>query len=211
KQSLDLVVLGAGSAGIAMAIRSARHGARVAVVEAEALGGTCVNVGCVPKKAMWLAAGLAEAQHIAREVGFAGEPGALRWPQFIARRGAYIDNIHASYRRRFDELGIELVDGLGRFVAPRRIAVGERVLEAAHVLVATGAHARREPVPGGGLGIDSNGFFELDACPRRVAIVGSGYIAVELAGVLRALGAGVSLFARGDRLLRSFDHEIGDA
>jgi len=207
----DLVVLGAGSAGIAMAIRAARHGAKVAVVEAGALGGTCVNVGCVPKKAMWLAAELAEAQRVAREVGFDMQPGALRWPDFVARRSAYIDNIHASYRKRFDELRIELIDGYGRFAAPRRIAVGARELEAAHVLVATGAHVRREPIPGGDSGIDSNGFFDLRACPRRVAIVGSGYIAVELAGVLRALGAGVVLFARGERLLRSFDHEIGDA
>ena len=210
-ESFDLVVLGAGSAGIAMAIRAARHGAKVAVVEAGALGGTCVNVGCVPKKAMWLAAELVEAQRIAHEVGFDLQPAALRWPDFVARRSAYIDNIHASYRKRFDELKIELVDGYGRFVAPRRIAVGERELDAAHVLVATGAHSRRETVPGGELGIDSNGFFDLRACPRRVALVGSGYIAVELAGVLRALGAQVTLFARGDRLLRGFDHEIGDA
>jgi glutathione reductase (NADPH) len=210
-EHFDLVVLGAGSAGIAMAIRAARHGAKVAVVEAGALGGTCVNVGCVPKKAMWLAAELAEAQRVAHEVGFDMQPGALRWPDFVARRSAYIDNIHASYRKRFDELKIELVDGYGRFAAPRRIAVGVRELDAEHVLVATGAHSRRETVPGGELGIDSNGFFELRACPRRVAIVGSGYIAVELAGVLRALGAGVTLVARGDRLLRGFDHEIGDA
>jgi len=210
-ERFDLIVLGAGSAGIAMAIRATRHGAKVAIVEAGALGGTCVNVGCVPKKAMWLAAELAEAQRTAREVGFDVQAGPLRWPDFIARRGAYIDNIHAGYRRRFDELRIELIDGYGRFVAPRRIAVGAREFDAAHVLVATGAHSRREPVPGGELGIDSNGFFDLRACPPRVAVVGSGYIAVELAGVLRALGSEVTLVARGERLLRSFDHEIGDA
>jgi pyruvate/2-oxoglutarate dehydrogenase complex dihydrolipoamide dehydrogenase (E3) component len=146
-EHFDLVVLGAGSAGIAMAIRAARHGAKVAVVEAGALGGTCVNVGCVPKKAMWLAAELAEAQRVAHEVGFDMQPGALRWPDFVARRSAYIDNIHASYRKRFDELKIELVDGYGRFAAPRRIAVGARELDAEHVLVATGAHSRRETVP----------------------------------------------------------------
>lgn len=207
----DLAVLGAGSGGIATAIRAARHGARVVVVESGTLGGTCVNVGCVPKKAMWLAAELAEAQRVAHEVGFDLQPGALRWPDFVARRSAYIDGIHASYRRRFDELGIELVAGRARFVAPHAVAVGARTIAARHVLVATGAHSRREPIPGGELGIDSDGFFALRACPRRVAVVGSGYIAVELAGVLRALGAEVALFARGERLLRSFDHEIGDA
>lgn len=207
----DLVVLGAGSAGIAMAVRSARHGAKVALLEPGALGGTCVNVGCVPKKAMWFAAELAEAQKIAREVGFDVQPGALRWPDFVARRSAYIDNIHAAYRRRFDEVGVELVAEPGRFVAADRIATPTRELEAGRVLIATGARSQREPIPGGELGIDSDGFFALRAAPRRVAIVGSGYIAVELAGVLRALGSEVSVFARGERLLSAFDHELGDA
>lgn len=210
-ERFDLVVLGAGSGGIAMAIRAARHDAKVAVVEAGALGGTCVNVGCVPKKAMWLAAELVQAQALAREVGFASQPGMLDWPAFVARRSAYIDNIHVSYRRRFAELSIELVPGWGRFVDPQRIEVAARRLEAAHVLIATGAHAHRLAIPGGELGIDSDGFFDLRACPRRVAIIGSGYIAVELGCVLGALGAEVTLFARGERLLRHFDHEIGDA
>src|SRR6188508_2716479 len=112
--SYDLVVLGAGSAGIAMAVRSARHGAKVALLEPGPLGGTCVNVGCVPKKAMWLAAELAEAQALARAVGFDSRPGELHWPTFIERRAAYIDNIHASYRKRFDESGIDMVAGRGR-------------------------------------------------------------------------------------------------
>lgn len=210
-ERFDLVVLGAGSGGIAMAIRAARHGAKVAVVEAAALGGTCVNVGCVPKKAMWLAAELAQARQLASAVGFAGQPGSLDWPAFIARRSAYIDNIHASYRKRFSSLSIELVTGWGRFLDAHHIEVGTRRLEAVHVLIATGAHSRRLAIPGGELGIDSDGFFDLRACPRRVAIIGSGYIAVELGGVLRALGAQVTVFARGERLLRHFDHEIGDA
>src|SRR3546814_11041471 len=103
--SFDLIVLGAGSGGIAGAIRAARHGARVAILEPHALGGTCVNVGCVPKKAMWLAAELAEAQSLAAELGFDSTPGVLDWPVFIARRQQYISNIHASYRKRFAELG----------------------------------------------------------------------------------------------------------
>ncbi len=210
-ERFDLAVLGAGSGGIAMAIRAARLGARVAVLESGVIGGTCVNVGCVPKKAMWLAAELADAQRLAREVGFDVMPGALDWPAFIARRDRYIANIHASYRRRFDELGITLLSGRGHFLAAHRIAIGERELEAAHVLVATGARPQRLSLPGAELGIDSDGFFALRACPRRVAIVGSGYIAIELAGVLRALGAEVALFARGSRLLRSFDHDLGDA
>lgn len=211
KDRFDLVVLGAGSGGIAMAIRAARHGAKVAVLDPGPLGGTCVNVGCVPKKAMWLAAELADAQALAREVGFDANPGALDWEAFVARRSGYIENIHASYRRRFADLGIHLVGAYGRFLAPNRIAAGERELSAAHVLIATGARPQRLAIPGGELGIDSDGFFALRACPRRVAVVGGNYIAVELAGVLRGLGAAVTLFARGERLLRSFDADLGDA
>jgi glutathione reductase (NADPH) len=209
--TFDLVVLGAGSGGIAMAIRAARLGAKVALLEPGALGGTCVNVGCVPKKAMWIAAELADAQQLALDVGFASAPGALDWETFVARRTSYIANIHASYRRRFADLGITLICAHGRFVAPGRVRAGERELVASHVLIATGARPQRPAIPGGDLGIDSDGFFGLRACPKRVAIVGSGYIAVELAGVLRALGAEVVLFARGERLLRKFDHELGEA
>lgn len=207
----DLVVLGAGSGGIAMAIRAAGYGAKVAVLEPGALGGTCVNVGCVPKKAMWLAAELAEAQVLAREVGFDVTPGVLDWDAFVARRTSYIANIHASYRRRFADLGVRLIGERGRFLAPNRIRAGEQEISAAHVLIATGARPIRPAITGGELGIDSDGFFQLHACPKNVAIVGSGYVAVELAGVLRALGAQVSVFARGERLLRSFDHDLGDA
>lgn len=206
----DLVVLGAGSGGIAGAVRAAEHGARVALVEPGPLGGTCVNAGCVPKKATWLAAELAIMQEHARAIGFGLEPGALDWSRFLARRDAYIASIHASYRRRFLDRGIELVPAHGRLLGSGRVAAGERELQAGRILVATGARPRRPAVPGGNFGIDSNGFFELRTCPRRVAIVGSGYIGVELAGVLQALGAEVTLFARGTRLLGTFDADLGE-
>jgi len=204
----DLIVLGAGSGGIAVAIRAARYGARVAVLEPNALGGTCVNVGCVPKKAMWIAAELAEAQTFARTVGFASAPGPLDWIEFVRRRQAYIDDIHVSYRKRFDEFGIELITEYGRFVAPKRIVTPTRELRAAHIVIATGSKPRRLDIPGGDLGIDSDGFFALRAAPRRVAVIGGGYIAAELAGVLHALGAEVSVFVRGEHLLSGFDHEV---
>ena len=209
-RDFDLIVFGAGSGGIAMAIRAARHGAKVAVLEPGPLGGTCVNVGCVPKKAMWLAAELADAQQLAREVGFDVTPGALDWEAFVARRSSYIANIHVSYRRRFADLGISLICARGRLLAPNRVAAGAHELVTAHVLLATGARPQRLAFAGGDLGIDSDGFFALRACPRRVAVVGSSYIAVELAGVLRGLGSEVSLFARSGRLLRAFDRELGD-
>lgn len=207
----DLVVLGGGSGGLAGAFRAARHGARVALLEPGALGGTCVNVGCVPKKAMWLAAGLAQDMLLARELGFAvpTPPPALDWPAFIAFRQKYIANIHASYLRRLDAAGIALLPVRGRLAAPGVVACDNGLeLHAREVLVATGGRPQRPAVDGAGLAIDSDGFFALDAAPRRVAVVGAGYIAVELAGVLQALGSHVALFARGDRLLRGFDADI---
>jgi len=209
--AFDLIVLGAGSGGIAGAIRAARHGARVAILEPHALGGTCVNVGCVPKKAMWLAAELAEAQQLAGELGFNGQSVALDWPAFIARRQQYISNIHASYRKRFDELGISVIAERGELLGNGRVHAGTQDLSATHVLIATGGHARRPDITGNEHDIDSDGFFGLRAAPRKVAVIGAGYIAVELAGVLRALGSEVHLLVRGERLLRPFDHDIGDA
>ncbi|ANB17187.1 glutathione-disulfide reductase [Dokdonella koreensis] len=203
----DLIVLGGGSGGIATAIRAARHGARVALLEPSLIGGTCVNVGCVPKKAMWLAAELAQAGRLAATLGFAGSLGRLDWPAFIARRQRYIEAIHAGYRQRIDELGIEMIAAAGRFETAQRIVADGRVLEAPQIVVATGSRPLR-PRFAANLGIDSDGFFALDACPRRAAIVGSGYVAVELAGLLHALGAEVDLLVRGDRLLAHFDEEI---
>src|ERR1700675_1757530 len=103
----DLIVIGAGSGGLAIALRAAGSGARVALLEPNALGGTCINVGCVPKKIMWIAAELAEAQVVAREVGFASAPGELDWVEFIRRREAYIEDIHESYRRRLKLFNVE--------------------------------------------------------------------------------------------------------
>ena len=204
----DLIVLGAGSAGIAVAIRAARLGAKVTVLEPNLMGGTCVNVGCIPKKAMWFAAELAESVAMAAEVGFSTTQGELDWIEFIRRREHYIENIHVSYRKRFKEFGIELIAGYGRFTSQRNIAVGGREITAKHIVIATGSRPNRLMIPGGELGIDSDGFFALRASPKRVAIVGGGYIAVELAGVLHALGADVSVFVRGDQLLGIFDHEL---
>ncbi len=210
REPFDVVVLGAGSAGLAHAQRAARHGARVALVDPGPLGGTCVNVGCVPKKAMWIAAEFAEAQSLAASAGFGVAPAGLDWPAWIARREAYIANIRAGYARRLGEAGIVLIDEAARFAGPRAIDTATRRLEGRHVVVATGARPRRPDVPGAALGIDSNGFFALRALPRRVAIAGGGYIAVELAGILRALGAEVDLFVRGPRLLDGFDDELAD-
>jgi len=206
-ESFDLIVIGGGSGGLGAAIRASKHGAKVALIEPGELGGTCVNVGCVPKKAMWYAAQMAEAQYIAVDYGFTDKPGSLDWPRFIERRDAYIDRIHTKYRQTLDNGHVTLVKAMGRFLAPDRIQAGDRELTAPHVIVATGSSANRLDKPGFDLGMTSDGFFDLRACPRRTAIVGGGYIAVELAGVLRALGSDVDVFVRG-RLMSDFDEEM---
>ena len=206
----DLLVIGGGSAGLALAIRAARHGAKVTVFEPQELGGTCVNRGCVPKKAMWLGAELARAQELAREIGFDGKPGALDWPAFIARREAYVERARHGYARRLEEYGIRLVAAYTHFVDAHTLAADGVRYGAPHIAIATGSRPRQLDLPGVALGIDSDGFFALRECPRRVGIIGGGYIAVELAGVLHALGAKVELFSRS-RLLSHFDAELGDA
>ncbi|KRG80998.1 glutathione reductase [Stenotrophomonas daejeonensis] len=206
----DVVVLGAGSGGLAAAFRAAAHGAKVAMLEPSALGGTCVNVGCVPKKAMWLAADLAERIALAAKLGFdVPATPALAWPQLLQRRQQYIDNIHASYRRRLQETGVAHIARRGRLLDARTVECDDGMrLQARHIVIATGSHALKPALPGAGLGGTSDDFFALQAAPSRVAIVGGGYIAVELAGVLHALGSEVALLVRGQRLLGGFDAEL---
>lgn len=207
----DLIVVGGGSGGLAGAFRAAEHGARVALLEPGALGGTCVNVGCVPKKAMWLAADVGHKLRLAQVLGFPVEAVALDWPSFIAHRQRYIGNIHDSYRRRLDEAGIAVLPMRAHFVDAHTVECDDGVrLGAPQILIATGGHAVRPHIPGAGLGGDSDDFFNWVEAPRRVAIVGGGYVSVELAGVLQALGSRVEVFVRGPRLLDGFEVELTD-
>lgn len=204
----DLVVLGGGSGGIAAAIRAARLGKRVVLLEPGDLGGTCVHVGCVPKKIMWIAADTAATLANAHKLGFQPIEPTLDWPGLVACRQHYVENARASYTRRCAELGIEVIAAPGRLLAADRVQAGERELRARHILIATGGRSVRPTIPGAELGIDSNGFFALREAPNRVAVVGGGYIGVELAGVLRGLGSEVDLFVRGTRVLEAFDAEV---
>lgn len=207
----DLLVLGGGSGGVAAARRAAQHGARVALIEGGRLGGTCVNVGCVPKKIMWHAAHIAETIGDAAGYGFKLGPHAHDWSQLRQRRDALVERLNGIYRDNLASAGVEVLNGWGRFVDARTIEVDGRRLQAGRVLIATGSRPHRPALPGAELGIDSNGFFELDHCPRRIVIVGGGYIAVELAGVLQGLGAQVTLLVRGPRVLAHFDAMLGEA
>ncbi|MGY0618705.1 glutathione-disulfide reductase [Lysobacter sp. A378] len=209
QQDFDLIVIGGGSGGLAGAFRAAEHGASVALLEPGPLGGTCVNVGCVPKKAMWLAADVAQKLVTAKALGFAVKDCVLDWPTFIAHRQRYIGNIHESYRTRLDKAGIAALPVRARLRDANTVQCDDGVvLRAQRLLIATGGHACKPDIPGAELGGTSDDFFHWCAPPPRVALVGGGYIAVELAGVLQALGSKVELFVRGSRLIQSFDQEL---
>jgi glutathione reductase (NADPH) len=207
--SFDYIVIGGGSGGIASARRAASYGAKVAVVEAGRLGGTCVNVGCVPKKIFYYAANLAEAARDARGYGFDVELRGFDWEGFRARRSAYIERLGRIYADNLDHAGVYVLQGRARLEPGPRVVVGERVLAAPHVLLAVGGQARHPALPGAELGLSSDDVFELREQPRRALIVGAGYIAVEFAGILHGLGTHVTLALRGATPLRHFDAMLG--
>ena len=187
------------------------HGAKVILFEGKEVGGTCVNVGCVPKKVMWYGAQVAETLHrYAGEYGFDVTINKFDFAKLKANRQAYIDRIHGSYERGFDNNGVERVYEYARFVDPHTVEVAGERYTAPHILIATGGHALYPNIPGSEYGITSDGFFELDEVPKRTAVIGAGYIAVEVAGVLNALGSDTHLFVRKDRPLRTFDKDIVD-
>lgn len=201
----DLIVIGGGSGGVATARRAASYGARCAVIEVGRLGGTCVNVGCVPKKIMWYAANLAHTLQEAEGYGFTIPEHRFDWPRLKADRDAYVARLNDIYARMLDNAGVTRIQGYGRFVDVHTVAVEGQHYRAKHILVATGGQPSIPTLPGAELGISSDGFFELAECPSRVAVVGSGYIAVELAGVLQSLGASVTLLTRKETVLRAFE------
>ncbi|MCP5155373.1 MAG: glutathione-disulfide reductase [Ectothiorhodospiraceae bacterium] len=206
----DFLAIGGGSGGIAAAVRAASYGARAAVIECGPLGGTCVNVGCVPKKVMWYAAAIAHGLEDATDYGFTVHREGFDWAALKASRDAYVARLNEIYRRRLETSGIELVRGQARFVGERTVEVDGQRYGAEHVVVAVGGAPTVPALPGAELGIDSDGFFALDHQPRRVAVVGAGYIAVELAGMFRALGSEVTMLVRRQSLLHGFDAMLGE-
>lgn len=210
-QSFDYLVIGGGSGGLASARRSAEYGARVALVESGELGGTCVNVGCVPKKVMWNAAEIADALRDAAGYGFDVTRHGHDFTALCQRREAYIERMRGNYAKNLAKDGVEVIHGRAELIAANQVKVGEQVFAAKHVLVATGSTPTLPNVPGVELGSSSDGFFALRSLPKSALIVGAGYIAVELAGVLRSLGCEVTLAMRHERPLRGFDVMLGDA
>ena len=213
-QHFDYLAIGGGSGGIASANRAAKLGKKAAVIEAKYIGGTCVNVGCVPKKAMWYAGQISDALKYASDYGFAQhltqDTPQFDWAKLVSNREAYIKRIHAAYQRGFDANDVTVIDGFAKFVDKNTVEVNGELITADHITIATGGRPTLPNIEGAEYGIDSDGFFALTEQPKSVAVVGAGYIAVELAGVFHALGSKAHLLVRKEKPLRGFDNMLSD-
>ena len=210
RQHYDLITIGGGSGGLAVAIKAAAMGRKVAIIEANRIGGTCVNNGCVPKKVMWYAANLAHAVDDATGFGIPAGRGRTDWRRLIDGREKYIHDITSWWGEHVGNEGIDRIEGRARFVDSRCVDVDGRLYTADHIVIATGGQPIVPKLPGADLGITSDGFFALREQPQRVAVIGGGYIAVELGGMLNALGSDVTVIALEDRLLERFDTMVSD-
>jgi len=212
----DYLAIGGGSGGIASINRAASYGKKCAIIEAKHLGGTCVNVGCVPKKVMFYGAQIAEAIHnYAPDYGFDVDVKGFDFAKLVESRQAYIGRIHTSYNNVLAKNNVDVLHGFAKFVDAKTVEVSyadgsTEQVTADHILIATGGRPSIPNVKGAEYGIDSNGVFALNTLPKRVAVVGAGYIAVELAGVFNSLGSDVHLFVRQHAPLRNQDPLIVD-
>jgi len=204
-EKFDLLVIGGGSGGLAHAQRAVEYGVNAAVAEYGPLGGTCVNVGCVPKKVMWYASHYAHELHHAADYGYDISVKGHDWAALKARRDAYVSRLNDIYSNNLDKRGVTYLAGAARFVDANTVIVGDSEYQAEHIVIATGGQPMVPDLPGAELGITSDGFFELEEKPRRVLIAGSGYIAVELAGIFSGLGSETQVIVRKDGVLREFD------
>uniref|UniRef100_A0A8C8Z341 Glutathione reductase, mitochondrial n=1 Tax=Prolemur simus TaxID=1328070 RepID=A0A8C8Z341_PROSS len=201
----DYLVIGGGSGGLASARRAAELGARAAVVESHKLGGTCVNVGCVPKKVMWNTAVHSEFMHDHVDYGFQSCEGKFNWRVIKEKRDAYVSRLNTIYQNNLTKSNIDFIHGHAAFTSDPKptVEVTGKKYTAPHILIATGgvpSIPHESQIPGASLGITSDGFFQLEELPGRSVIVGAGYIAVEIAGILSALGSKTSLMIRHDKV-----------
>ncbi|OQV12874.1 Glutathione reductase, mitochondrial [Hypsibius exemplaris] len=213
KTDYDLVVLGGGSGGVATARKAASFGAKVALIEARdgRLGGTCVNVGCVPKKITWNASALASnIQHDLKDYGFDVEYKGFDWKKLRDKRDAYIRKLNGIYVTNLKKDGIELITGVGRFDDDGVMTVEGRKLTAKHYLIAAGGRPKLPNLPGRHIRLFHDGFFELEKQPKNVAVIGGGYIGVEICGMFKSFGSGADLFIKESRPLIHFDELLGN-
>lgn len=208
-ETFDYIVIGGGSGGIASANRAGMRGAKVLLIEGNHIGGTCVNVGCVPKKVMWSASEMNSMMlKQAKDYGFNVTIEDFDFSHLVSNRQAYIERLHGLYMKGLASNGVTVVNGYAKFVAKQTVEVNGEKYHAPHVLIATGGKIVRPNIPGAEYGIDSNGFFEMTELPKSVAVVGAGYIAVEIAGVLNGLGVETHLAYRKETVLREFDELV---
>lgn len=204
----DLFVIGAGSGGVRAARFAAGFGVRVAVAESRYLGGTCVNVGCVPKKLLVYGAHFTEDFEQAAGFGWNLGEANFDWPTLIANKNREIQRLNGIYRNLLVNSGVSLLEGHARILGPHRVEVNGQAYSAGHILIATGGWPQLPDIPGKELAISSNEAFHLQQLPRRVLVVGGGYIAVEFASIFQGLGAQTSLLYRGEMFLRGFDGAV---
>lgn len=204
----DLVVVGAGSGGVAASRRAAAHGARVLIVEADRVGGTCVIRGCVPKKLMMYAAGFAQAFDDARGYGWTGVTGTFEMSRWADAKAVEIGRLEGIYRKMLADSGVELATGRARLLGGGAVAVGERTVRGQRLLIATGGAPAHDALPGLAQAMSSNEVLDLREVPTSVLVVGGGYIAVEFASILAGLGAHVTLAFRDTHPLRGFDTDL---
>lgn len=205
KKHYDMIAIGAGSGGLSAVERAAEYGKKCLLIEAKTIGGACVNVGCVPKKVMWFAANTATQINNAKGFGFDLEVKDFSWQKLKQGRDNYIKGITDWYDSYLEDLGIDYINGFGQLLDKNTVSVNNQQYTAQHIVLAPGGEPKVPAIEGSEYGITSDGFFELNALPKKVAVIGGGYIGVELAGVLNALGSKVEIFGRANTLLRGFD------
>jgi len=208
RKHYDMIAIGAGSGGLSAVERASEYGKKCAVVEVNLVGGTCVNVGCVPKKVMWFAANAAQTIKNSNGFGFDISINDFSWTKLKDGRENYINGINEWYDGYLEKLGIDYFHGFGKLIDKNTISVNGENLTADTIILSPGGEPSVPKIEGAKYGITSDGFFELNKLPKRVAVVGGGYIGVELAGVLNSLGSEVSLFVRSQKLLNGFDELI---
>jgi glutathione reductase (NADPH) len=207
----DLFTIGAGSGGVAGSRRAASYGARVAICESRRVGGTCVLRGCVPKKLLVYGSHIAEELDDARGFGWTIGTHSVDWAKLVETKNRELDRLNGIYIRMLRDAGVQLIEGHAKIVDPHTVEIDNKRYSSKHILIATGSRPVRLEIPGSDLGISSDEALDLPYIPKRALIVGGGYIAVEFAGIWRAVGSDVTLAVRGDNILRGFDSDVRES
>ena len=208
---VDLLVIGAGSGGLAASKRAARHGAKVAIIEGDRVGGTCVIRGCVPKKLLVYGSEYRELIAEAPSFGWAVQDALCNRAMLLENVRSEVNRLNGIHLKALEKAGVELISGWGSFVDAHTVKVGERLICASQILIAVGGRPQRLSMPGGELGWVSDDLFNQKDFPDSITIVGGGYIACEFACILNGLGVAVTQVMRGDRILKGFDRELAEA